>query len=179
MEARNPIGTGFATQAAHCLGSRVPNVEYPGELIGSWNDHPQPAGFGPLECHWSPRRELAGTYDEKWRQGRFPLWAEDFDQRYNNCAPADQQVTGFLRGGESVELVNLSHDSMLAFRLPRIYPFFRTRFGYEQVEHRARLSTVIVEPDVPRVIMTWQTSLVCNHKVDELDSTVVTEKRAI
>jgi hypothetical protein len=179
MDARNPIGTGFTTQPSHCLGSRAPNVEFPSELISSWSDRPQPAGFGPVECHWSPRRELAGTYDEKWRKSRFPLWAEDFDQRYNNCAPADQQVPGFLRGGETVELTNLSPSSRLVFPLPRVYPFFRTRFGQEQVEHRARLSTVIIEPDFPRVIMTWQTSLICNHRVDELDSTVVTEKRII
>jgi hypothetical protein len=29
------------------------------------------------------------------------------------------------------------------------------------------------------VIMAWQTSLVCNNQVDELDTTVVTEKRAM
>ena len=179
LYAPNPVGTGFATKAAHCVGLRVPNIEYPNELIGSWEDHPQPAGFGPLECYWTPRRELAGTYDEQWQKERFPLWAQDFDARYNNCAPADQQAAGYLRGGESVELVNLTPNGRLEFRLPKVYPFFETRFGRKRVEHRAQLCTVIIEPDHPRVVMVWQTSLVCNRGVDELDATIVTEKRMV
>jgi hypothetical protein len=67
----------------------------------------------------------------------------------------------------------------MAFRLPRVYPFFETRFGRRRVEHRAQLVTVILEPDLRRVIMAWQTSLECNYDADELDATVVTEKRAV
>lgn len=179
MESRNPIGTGFSTGSSHCVGMRLPNIEDPHSLISSWQDRPPPAGFGPLECHWSPRRELAGTYDQKWLDERFPLWAENFDQRYNNCAPHDQQTPKFLRGGERVELINLTPQGKLIFDLPRVFPFFRTKFGQEQVEHRGQLCTVAIEPDVPRVIMSWQTSLICNHRVDELDATIVTEKRVI
>lgn len=179
LEARNPVGTGFATKAGHCVGSRVPNVEYPNQLIGSWKDQPQPAGFGPIECHWSPRRELAGTYDEKWQKERFPLWAQDFNTRYYNCAPADQQATGYLRGGEAVELINLTPSGRLLFQLPRVYPFFETHFGRKRVEHRAQLCTVTIEPDHLRVIMAWQTSLVCNRGADDLDVTIVTEKRML
>jgi hypothetical protein len=179
LEARNPTGTGFALNDDGCVGQMLPNIEYPNELIGSYEDRPSPAGFNAVECHWSPRRELAGTYDSQWREHRFPLWAEDFDTRYHNCAPADQQAPGFLRGGEPVRLVNLCSAGDLMFTLPRIYPFFETRFGSDKVEHRAQLCTVIVEPDLRRLLMSWQTSLVCNHRVDELDMTVVTEKQVI
>lgn len=177
FEERNPIGTGFAITEKSCEGMKLPNIEYPDQLIESWKFRPTPAGFGPIDCSWLPRRKLAGTYDEKWRKERFPLWAEDFDPRYNNCAPSDQQTNSFLRGSEMFELINLSPNGRLTFMLPKIYPFFVTRFGNERVEHRGELCTVIVEPDIPRVIMSWQTSLVCNHRVDELDATVVTEKR--
>jgi hypothetical protein len=176
---RNPVGTGFLLRSEGCIGVRLPNIEYPNHLISSWKDRPMPAGLNAVECSWSPRRELAGTYDEKWRQGRFPLWAEDYDSRYNNCAPTDQQMHGYLRGGEEVELINLSPNGCLRFSLPRVYPFFITSFGFERVEHRAQLCTIIIEPDKPCVIMAWQTSLMCNHRADELDATVVTEKRMI
>lgn len=179
MEDRNPVGTGFAVHRANCDGLRLPNIEFPNRLITSWKDRPGPAGLNVVDCAWSPRRELAGTYDEVWRRRRFPLWAEDFDPRYAQCAPADQQVPGFLRGGEEVRLVNLSPSGRIDFLLPRVYPFFRTRFGYEVVEHRGQLATVILEPDMPRVIMVWQSAIVCNHRVDDLDETVVTEKRMI
>ena len=179
LDSRNPVGTGFAVRAENCAGNFLPNVEYPDQLIGSWRDQPQPAGLNAIECHWSPRREWAGTYDEAWREKRFPLWAEDFDSRYHNCAPADQQVAGFLRGGEVVELQNLSPTGRMTFNLPRVYPFFETRIGPERIEHRAQLCTVILEPDASRLMMVWQTSLLCNHRVDDLDLTIVSEKRVI
>lgn len=175
LDARNPVGTGFVLRSENCIGMRLPNVEYLGQLIGSWKDRPAPAGLNAIDCSWSPRRELAGTYDEGWRQNRFPFWAEDFDPHYNNCAPKDQQPGRFLTGGEPVELLNLSPGGRLAFNLPRIYPVFRTRFGSKRVDHPGQLCTVIIEPDTPRVIMAWQTSLVCNRRIDDLDETVVRE----
>lgn len=179
LDARNPVGTGFSVRRENAVDRSLPNIEFADEPITSWNDRPRPAGLNAVERHWSPRRELAGTYDASWKARRFPLWAEDFDPRFNNCAPPDQQVSGFLRGGELIDLTHLTPAGRMTFRLPRVYPFFESRFGPERVEHRAQLCTVIVEPDVSRVIMAWQTSFVCNHRVDELDATVVTEKRAI
>src|SRR6516225_1497216 len=122
FEPRNPVGTGFARKEVNCIGLSAPNVEYPNQLIEFWRHRPTPAGLGAIECHWSPRRELAGTFDERWRRERFPLWPNDFDAHYNNTAPIDQQTARFLRGGEQVELVNLTPAGRLAFKLPRIYP---------------------------------------------------------
>jgi len=176
LEPRNPIGAGFATRAEHLVDKPLPNVEDPKHLISSWKDRPPPMGFGAISSYWLPRRGYAGTCDSKWQKVRFPLWPEDFDDRFFQCAPEDQQVPGFLKGGEEVELVNLSATGYLNFDLPKAYPVFTTRFGKERVEHRAKLQTVILEPDHPRVIMVWYTSLQCQHKADKLDVTVVREK---
>lgn len=176
FDDRNPVGTGFAVRQEHCIGMRLPNVEYPDHLIRSWKHRPRPAGLNAIDCSWSPRRNLAGTYNEQWLENRFPLWAEDFDPRYRNCAPSDQQAPGFFRGGEVVDLINLSREGRLTFELPRINLYFQTRFGVKRVEHQAQLCTVIVEPDTPRVVIAWQTHLVCNHRADELDETIVIEK---
>lgn len=176
LEARNPVGTGFATRAAHAIGQALPNVEDARHLISAWDDRPAPAGLSCVSCDWSPRRELAGSYDEQWQARRAPLWALDFDARYHQCAPADQQVLTRLHGGETVELHNLSPDGTMSFVLPRVQPLFETWFGRDSVEHRGQLATVTIEPDLRRLAMTWQTSLVCNRRVDELDFTIVTEK---
>lgn len=176
LEERNPVGTGFALRAEHCVDKNLPNVEYPDQLIGSWKDRPSPAGLNALECHWSPRRELAGTYDERWHQSRFPLWAEDFDPLYNNCAPGDQRADGFLKGGEPVDLINLTANGRLQFALPTAQLMFETRFGRQRIEHSANLAMVVLEPDLSRAILVWQTSLLCNHRVDDLDETVVAER---
>jgi hypothetical protein len=67
----------------------------------------------------------------------------------------------------------------LAFRLPRVVLAFETDFFGETVHHRATLHTVIIEPDVPRVMIVWQTSLPCHPKVLKLRQTTITEKMLI
>lgn len=168
---RNPVGTGFAPAA----GKSAPNVEYAGTVIGS-----RPAGFGPIPAHWKPRVRYAGTYDEAWQQTRFPLYPTDLDDKFFLCAPDDQWPRGFLRGGESVELLNLTPGGRLAFTLPRVALGFETVFrGGERVRHRGELHTVILEPDVPRIVLVWRTSLPCHPKVQKLLYTIVRQKRVI
>ncbi len=178
LDDRNPVGTGFAVRAETCDGMRLPNVEHPADLISGWKDRPAPAGFNAIDCAWSPRRQLAGTYDEQWQRTRFPLWAADFDPRYGNCAPRDQQADGHLVGGEHVEVSGMSAAGLLAFDIPRVRIGFRTRFCSERVDHEGQLCTVIIEPNNARLVLAWQTSLVCNRRADELDETLVVERRA-
>ncbi len=178
-ERRNPLGTGFAMESDHLVGSHAPNVEYPKELISSWKDRPRPAGFGPIARHWSPRVELAGTYDERWEKERFPLLPNDFNESFFQCAPEDQQSQSYLKGNEPVELYNLSTDDLMRFSLPRIALGFRTRLAGEVIEHRARLHSVIFEPDIPRVIMVWHTMLPCHGKKFTLESTSIIQKKIL
>ena len=95
------------SQSRNAQGLQLPNIEDPKQLIGSWDDRPAPAGFGAIASHWQPRVGFAGTYDEHWMKTRQPLLAEDMDDRWFQCAPADQQAPEFLRGGEPVVLHNL------------------------------------------------------------------------
>jgi hypothetical protein len=179
-ELRNPAGCGFATKAKHLLGQPAPNIEYPKLLMTRWSQRPEPAGFGPIAGHWAPRIELAGTYDEVWEKTRQPLLPEDFDERYHQCAPQDQQVQGYLNGGELVGLYNLTPDSRLQFWLPRLHMAFETRFDDGSTdEHRAMLHTVTVKPDIPRVVMVWHTHLECHRKILKLNNTLIRLKERI
>ena len=175
-EPRNPVGTGFGVQAKHLSGEKAPNVEYPQMLITSWNDRPQPAGFAPVAGHWQPRLQFAGTYDTTWEEERQPLLPSDFDERFYQSAPADQQAQGFFQGGELVELFNLTPQGYLRFRLPVVKLNFETHFADETVTHSASLHSVIIEPDYPRLIMVWHTSLPCHFKVLKLMSTAITDR---
>lgn len=172
MDARNPVGCGAVARSRHRLDQPVPNFEYPNGSLKKAG----PAGFGAIDSFWSPRRELSGTYDKAWEEKRCPLLPEDWDPRSLLCSPADQRSSSYLRGGELVELVNLTPDGLLRFTLPKVHLTFSTRFGTRTEEHRSRLSTVIIEPDHPRVIMVWSSSLICRTDVDYLDETVVREK---
>jgi hypothetical protein len=178
---RNPVGTGFAVSSENADGARLPNIEYPKEMLQAWTDRPQPAGFGPIGCHWQPRVGFAGTYDDNWMKTRQPLLPEDFDERYFQCAPQDQQAPEFLRGGEPVVLLRLTPGGDLRFNLPKVFLGFDTRFydGSRELHKERRLHTVILEPDFPRVSLVWHSALPCHFKVQKLDRTIVTRKTEI
>lgn len=176
---RNPVGTGFAISRANLAGVALPNLENPNRHIQSWSDRPDPAGFGPLCSHWQPRASFAGTYGDDWLKNRQPLLPEDFDDRFYQCAPLDQQTPYFLSGGEPAGLSGLTPDGkVLRFTLPKIYLGFETRFydGSHEIHKNRNLHTVILEPDFPRVSLVWHTALPCHFKVQKLERTIVTLK---
>ncbi len=173
---RNPVGTGFAISQENTIGASLPNIEYPDERVSSWEDRPRPAGFGPIGGHWQPRVGLAGTYDDRWTKERLPLLPDDFDDRFFQCAPEDQQAPAFLHGGEPVVLYRLTPSGDLRFSLPRVFLGFETLFsdGSRQIHNDSRLHSVILEPDHPRVSLVWHTALPCHFKVHKLERTIVT-----
>jgi hypothetical protein len=178
---RNPVGTGFAVARDNLSGMLLPNIEYPNELIGSWKDRPRPAGFGPIGGHWRPRAGFAGTYDDKWMKERQPLLPSDFDDRFFQAAPLDQQTPMFLRGGEPVLLHRLTPEGDLRFLLPKIFLGFETHFynGSREIHRERKLHSVIVEADYPRVSLVWHTALPCHFKVHQLERTIVTLKTGL
>jgi hypothetical protein len=176
MDARNPVGCGVAVDPRTLLDRPVHNFDYPDRDPANGG----PAGFGAIASYWSPRRDLQGTYDKAWNESRKPLLPVDWDPRSLLCSPEDQRPGQPLRGGERVQLVNLTRSGLLQFDLPKIYPVFTTYFstvgGRRVEEHRARLATIVIEPDRARLIMVWLTSLLVYEDEDYLEETVVREK---
>jgi hypothetical protein len=175
----NPIGTGFATRKEHLVNEAGPNIEYPNRPYKDWETG-HPAGFGPIARHWAPRVGFAGTYNGDWENTRKPLLPSDFDELFYQCAPEDQQVDGFLKGGEVVELRSLTPDGFLSFRLPRISLSFSTNF-YDgtNAQHRAVFHTLNLYPDQRRFEMVWHSQLPSHHKVNKLKETRIRLKRRI
>ncbi|QDE71753.1 hypothetical protein BHS09_34850 [Myxococcus xanthus] len=172
-DSRNPVGRGVASREAHLMDQPAHRVEY---LRGT-PAKSGPAGFGPIASYWSPRLELAGTFDEIWRKTRHPLLPRDFDERFALCAPADQRPSRCLVGGEKVALVHLTPKGALHFTLPRLRFGFTTWFGAVRRFHEATLGTVVIEPEVKKVRMVFQTGLrVGPQDIDCLDFTAITER---
>ena len=176
VESRNPIGTGFGLSKEYPAGKPLPNLEDPSDQISSWTDRPKPVAFGFVCKHWMPRQKYAGTCDQRWQEERLPLVPLDFDERFWFGAHPDLIAVPHLRGGESVELRNLTPEGFLAFRLPTVTLGFQTRLAGQRINHRANLGSVIIEPDVPRVMLVWQTAIPCHRKKFELQDTRVFEK---
>jgi|SRR5215217_1999987 len=170
-DSRNPVGRGLATRDAHLVGQPAHRIEYPQGNPAEAG----PAGFGPIACHWSPRLELFGTFDDVWSKSRRPLLPRDFDARSALCAPIDQRPSRRLAGGERIALHQLSPYGALGLILPRLRFGFDTHFGSIRQFHEATLGTVLIEPELKKLSMVYQTGLkVGPLDLDHLDFTVIT-----
>lgn len=170
-DARNPVGVGVTQQEPELHGHPAPCVYYPRGAP----DKVGPAGFGAIASHWSPRRELAGTYDRLWFVTKRPLLPDDYDPAHTLCSPNDQRAQQRLEGGEQIVLVNLSSAGRLSVEIPRITFLARTRIDRRVAEHDFALATVIIEPDERRVMIVWQSSLPVS--APDIDLLIDTELR--
>lgn len=132
----NLVGRGFIAKTSKKVTNRtlLPNLENPLQLIKSWKDHPQPAGFGFYGRAWMPRAGYLGTHDDKWRKTRSPQPPEDFRFDYYNGAHPHLQVEGYLLGNEEVELVNLTSEETLRFQLPGLLPTGTVLKSFEHIK---------------------------------------------
>lgn len=170
----NPVGRGMLTRRAHRRGQPLPNVGFPGQAMDAGV-----AGFGAICSYWRPRIDHQGTYDAAWVEHQKPLLPLDWSPLNLQCAPVDQQREPHLRGGEPIGLFNLTPGGTLQFPVPKHYFAFITKIGSRLHQHRAKINTVIIEPDHPRVMVVWHSTLSCHHDIDDIDSTTIREKRYV
>jgi len=172
--ALNPVGKGFAVKRERLENQLAPSIE------SAAGGEARPAGFGPIDASWSPRRELAGTFDDIWTRQKKPLLPDDYDPLFASCAPEDQRTSVPLRGAEPVELLGMTAPGVWRFTLPKIYLAYVTYFGRRSEEHRGHLATVLLCPERSQVELVWQTSIfVAPRDIDYLDCTTIIEKRYI
>ncbi len=174
MDMRNPVGRGVGADATSLVHRPAHRIEY------ASGDVDRPAGFGPIASWWLPRSEFVGTYDADWEANKQPLLPDDYDPQHALASPVDQRSQRWLRGGELVELLNMTEHGGLRFSLPRLYFAYTTRFGRRLEEHRGHLATAIIEPDFPRVSAVYQTSLAVKRKDSAyLDDTTIRVKEYV
>lgn len=175
-EWRNPVGTGFAPSGSkeRIEGLALPNLEDPRELINSPRIRPAPAGFGFTAPSWLPRRLFAGTYDDRWMNERRPYLPADFDDRFFSAAATGLLATPHLRGGEPVEIVGATRSGPLLFALPTARLAVRVVLSAHPTDHVPVLDTVVVEPDRPRVLLTWKVSVPCHRQFLSIERIYVT-----
>jgi hypothetical protein len=173
--ARNPSGRGFHRDLRRQFvdGSSLPNTEQEGTPV-TWVDGDYaPMSLGPIGRHWEPRYRYAGTYDQNWVDEIFPFLPPDFDDRYYQAAPADQQVP-HLGGGEEVTLTNLTPEGRTHFVVPHFDApiHFFPRRG-EREDGSLVLDTIIIEPDEARFTLTWRANRPLRKDVFEVAQVMV------
>lgn len=176
IDERNPVGRGHTRRSASLANAPAHAIEYASGDPATAG----PAGFGPVEPGWLPRRKLAGTYDARWVETKKPLLPDDYDPAFALCAPVDQRPAAPLVGGERIGLLNLSPEGTLVLALPRIQLELVSSFGRRRRPHDASLlATVLIEPDERRLSLVWQSALrVAALDTDYLDETRITERGA-
>lgn len=155
-------------------GKPLPNTEESGNSVTNPKGNYRPLAFGPLGRAWQPRVRLAGTYDQKWLDEKFPFLPDDFDERYFQSAPEDQQTEYFV-GREEIELLNLTPRGRTHFRLPRrlrLPVVFYLKTG-ELVEIPAVTDTLLLEPDQERFLLSWRAALPLRRSIREVAETRV------
>lgn len=103
----NPVGVGFSARSRLHPEQLVPQIELGPDWLSSPTQRPQPAGFGPLADHWSPRLERTPEIDpEAFDLGLCPYARDLAPDRYN-AAPQDQQFDRPFQGNETLFLQGL------------------------------------------------------------------------
>jgi hypothetical protein len=157
---RNLVGVGFHLNGDKrtVVGTALPNIEKTEDRMQNWSDKPEPIGFGPVGRGWQPRISFAGTYNQQWMDETLPFVPEDFDDRYFQSAPLDQQLRD-LSAGAMFRCQNMSEGSQFIARLPLLHVPVRFLFEDRIESMTVSPDTLILEPSFKRVILLGRTSV--------------------
>ena len=156
---RNPVGRGYSHYKEEIDGRPLPNSEELSKSISDPGGAYQPMSFGSIGRSWQPRVQYAGTYDEEWLDHRAPFWPDDFDYRYFQSAPPDQQIPHPV-GGEEILLKNLTPDGEVRFNLPKwSMPVWFLPYREKDVRLEAAIDTILLEPDQGIFMLVWRAVL--------------------
>src|SRR5690606_1693027 len=112
-----------------------------------------------------------------WLEQRAPYLPADFDPRFNQCAPEDQQLPP-LQGGEVLRCVHMSERPIVTYVLPDPFVPVRFRFVAADIHRRARLDTVILEPHLSRAQLIWRCSAPVGKRPTDLREITIGEQPA-
>lgn len=174
---QNPAGLGYASKhTIHTIDQQpAPSLEPIGYPITSPSQQQAPIAFSAIGRHWHPRATLSGTYDEQWRRDVFPLLPKDYDEHFNQCAPADQQCD-YLQGGEDVVLKNMMAGRPdVRFKLPALSDML-VRVLRKDLSHETLtpvVDTLFFETEHERFSIVWRTSVRLKRGIQEIDSIAV------
>ncbi|KAB2874456.1 MAG: DUF2169 domain-containing protein [Burkholderiaceae bacterium] len=174
----NPVGRGWHRhlKSAWVDGKPLPNTEEIGQPVSSPTSKYRPMSLSPLGRGWAQRARFAGTYDQKWLDDIFPFLPTDFDERYYQAAPEDQQVRS-PEGPMEVVLGGFNADGARQFVLPHfeapvhVFP----KHG-EREDLSATLDTIAFEPDHERFTMSWRVARPLRKSMHEVAQVLVGRK---
>jgi hypothetical protein len=174
----NPAGRGWHKHLKNAWvdGKSLPNTEEIGKAVNFPSDNRMPMALGPLGRGWSQRARYAGTYDQQWLDDSFPFLPKDFDERYYQAAPEDQQVA-LPKSSMEVVLSGFTPDGVRQFMLPHFEaPVHVFAKRGEREDLFATLDTIVFQPDLDRFTMTWRVARPLRKGMHEIAQVLVGKK---
>lgn len=134
----------------------APQIENALEPVRSPYQGAAAEGLGAIARWWAPRLAYQGSYDELWRNDRYPLLPKDFDSRFYQCAHPDLVAVPHLSGDESVTLSGLLPQKR-DMRLPgwRVIAVV-TRASGQSAVSLPLLDTVRFDLDLRQASLVWR-----------------------
>ena len=165
--AANPLGRGHEPVA----GSRLPNLEDPTALITKPAHVPSPMSFGAVPMMWRERWSKLGTYDQDWLDDHWPYFPPDFDWRFFQAAPQEQQLDHLI-GDEPFEIHGMhAEHRVLKGRLPSIRP---RCFGFRHddlFDIELALDTVVFDIEAMSLGLVWRALITTgSRRAPDLDA---------
>lgn len=173
----NPVGIGwFGARADDEIeGTPAPCLEGIDDPVRKPNGKQTPISFSALPRNNPLRRQYGGTYDQKWQDDIFPFLPEDFDERFHQCAPLDQQMP-FPRGGERIVLRNMvAGRPDVRFTLPALnnLPIRILRSDYSDEAPSVHADTLYFETDESRFSVVWRASTPIRRRIQEFQTLAI------
>lgn len=156
--AGNPYGYGYATarSGSRLDGLDLPLTEDPADPVTSPFGAHRPMALGPVARVTPERARLAGTYDQDWIDNTFPFLPDDFDERYFQCAPEDQQIP-FPAPFTPVVIVGMTPAGREEFRLPdTALPVRVFRGAAVVLDGLLRPDTLAFDCEARQLTLTWR-----------------------
>jgi hypothetical protein len=154
----NPFGYGYATarSGSRLDGLDLPLTEDPADPVTSPFGAHRPMALGPVARVSPDRARYAGTYDQNWIDNHLPFLPPDFDERYYQCAPPDQQIAP-PAPFTPVVIVGLTPRGREEFRLPDTALPIRVFRGHKVAINTTLLpDTLAFDTEARQFTLTWR-----------------------
>lgn len=177
MYPLNTVGMGWHQSRNREIvdGAPMPCCEDPHKLVNSPWDTVVPVSFGPVPRGAPDRAKFAGTYDDAWIENRFPHLPDDYDDRYAQAAPLDQQIR-HPKGGEVIKLNNMMPGQSGPFEMtlpPLNLPVVFSRRRGEDLAGSPVVDTIVIEPDSRHIDVITRASLPLKRDILEMREAII------
>lgn len=174
----NPVGRGWHKHLKNAWvdGTPLPNTEAVGQRVTHPRSDYTPMALGPLGRGWPQRARFAGTYDDDWLADVFPFLPADFNERYYQAVPEDQQIP-IPKAPLDVVLSGFTADGSRSFALPyfeapvHVFP----KRG-EREDYIATVDTIAFDTDRECFTMSWRMARPLKKSLHEIAQVLVGKK---